>query len=305
MRKLNNLVKFPAHSNHELTRLSSKTPPRGLVRQEQGRLIPNEIPQNQVDALNKLALSSVPQIGKINFKSSGGMRYVGSKRRLSRFIARYIQRALRAYPNGAYIEPFLGGANMITKIDHHTKIGYDANSYLIALYNAAKYNPDKLREIKTISREAYKYVKKNIHLFEDWYAGAIGFLPTYSNIWMGTYFEDVEPGRFSKCLNSLLKMDLDTYKFLYADYKSIPIGRGNVIYCDPPYKIRDYYGMTFNHDEFYEWVRQASKYNIVIVSEYEMPYDFTCIWQMEVKPRINNNSSPKFEKLFIYNRKSS
>jgi hypothetical protein len=37
-------------------------------------------------------------------------------------------------------------------------------------------------------------------------------------------------------------------------------------------------GSVFNHDEFWEWVRNLSKTNIVYVSEYFAQEDFKCIW---------------------------
>ena len=228
------------------------------------------------------------------------MRYVGSKRRLGRFFIRHIQRALEVYPNGKYIEPFVGGCNMITQVNHHTKIGYDANKYLIALLHEAKNNPDKLRQSTCISRKAYEYVKAHMDEFQAWYVGAMGFLPTYGCIWMGSYMNDKERGRFVKGINGLLKQNLADIHLINSDYRNIPIGKGNVIYCDPPYIIHNYYGIPFNHEEFYDWVRYASRDNIVFVSEYEMPDDFDCIWQMQIRPQINNNGRLRYEKLFIY-----
>ena len=228
------------------------------------------------------------------------MRYIGSKRRLGKHIMPFINRALGVFPHGKYIEPFVGGCNMITQVNHHTKIGYDANKYLIALLKEARNNPENVRQAQCISRNAFKYVKNNKDIFQYWYVGAMGFLATYSNKWMGSYFDDLDPGYFSGSNKSLLKQDLTQIELINADYRYLYVGKGNVIYCDPPYKIYDYYGMPFNHDEFYEWVRNASRDNIVFVSEYEMPADFACIWQKEVKPQINRKAGKRFEKLFIY-----
>lgn len=70
---------------------------------------------------------------------------------------------------------------------------------------------------------------------------------------------------------------------------------------DPPYQDGIGYSQGFNHDEFWQWVREQSKDNTVIVSEYSAPSDMTCIWQKEVKTHLNNrNKLNKTEKLFIY-----
>lgn len=54
------------------------------------------------------------------------MRYVGSKNRLSKELAPIIQSYITD-ETVAYIEPFVGGANMIDKINHHNKIGSDVH----------------------------------------------------------------------------------------------------------------------------------------------------------------------------------
>ena len=228
------------------------------------------------------------------------MRYVGTKRKLAKGILPYIQKALAALPNAKYIEPFVGGCNMIDQVKHHTRIGCDANPHLIALLKTAQSNPEKLLEVECLSRSAYKYLKSNKEPYLDWYVGLMGFMPTFNNQWFHSFHEDLKPGRFSASIRSLINQDLSGIKLINCDYQKIPIEKRNVIYCDIPYRIEDYYKMLFNHDEFYEWARFASKDNIVLISEYEMPEDFTCIWQKVVKPRINAIARNKVEKLFIY-----
>ena len=228
------------------------------------------------------------------------MWYIGSKRRLGKEIMPFIYKALKIFPNGKYIEPFIGGANMIDQVKHHTKIGCDANKHLIALLNQVRVDPDKILKVKSISPSSYEHIRSNKEKFVDWFVGLAGLLPTFNNQWFGSYCEDPDSKRFAKSITALLKQDISDVKLINCDYKQIPVGSGNVIYCDPPYKIQDYYGMPFNHDEFYEWVRQASRHNIVFVSEYEMPPDFACVWKKKVKPAINPNSRHKIEKLFIY-----
>lgn len=85
------------------------------------------------------------------------MRYVGSKNKLSKELAPIIQSYITD-DTVAYIEPFVGGANMIDKIKHHNKIGSDAHKELIALLIFARDNVDKLPE-KILSSE-YNEVKK-------------------------------------------------------------------------------------------------------------------------------------------------
>jgi DNA adenine methylase len=61
------------------------------------------------------------------------MKYVGSKNRLSKQIAPIIQSYIDNMPDcRGYLEPFVGGANMIDKIKCPCKIGNDVHKYLIA-----------------------------------------------------------------------------------------------------------------------------------------------------------------------------
>ena len=63
------------------------------------------------------------------------MKYVGSKNRLSKQIAPIIQSYIDNMPDcRGYLEPFVGGANMIDKIKCPCKIGTDVHKYLIGLY---------------------------------------------------------------------------------------------------------------------------------------------------------------------------
>ena len=66
------------------------------------------------------------------------MKYMGSKNKYSKYIVPIIQKAINDNDVNLYIEPFVGGANLIDKIDCNKRIGYDKNKYLIALLNQAK-----------------------------------------------------------------------------------------------------------------------------------------------------------------------
>lgn len=65
------------------------------------------------------------------------MQYVGSKNKLSKELVPIIQSYIKEDTKG-YLEPFVGGANMIDKIKHHNKIGCDIHKELIALLQYAQ-----------------------------------------------------------------------------------------------------------------------------------------------------------------------
>ena len=59
------------------------------------------------------------------------MKYMGSKNRLAKDLVPIIQSYIDDSTVG-YLEPFVGGANIIDKIKHHNKIGCDIHKQLIS-----------------------------------------------------------------------------------------------------------------------------------------------------------------------------
>jgi site-specific DNA-adenine methylase len=61
------------------------------------------------------------------------MRYMGSKNKISKYIIPIIQEIIDNNKYENYIEPFVGGANLIDKIKCKNKYGYDIHEELIEL----------------------------------------------------------------------------------------------------------------------------------------------------------------------------
>ena len=105
------------------------------------------------------------------------IKYLGSKNKIAKNIVPIIQRCIDENNITTYIEPFVGGANVIDKIKCDNKIGSDTNKYLIALLNKLKNEPDCFPS--EISKEHYADVKndyqQNGTKYEDYYKGLIGF----------------------------------------------------------------------------------------------------------------------------------
>lgn len=82
--------------------------------------------------------------------------------------------------------------------------------------------------------------------------------------------------------------------------------KGYVIYCDIPYKgTTKYKTETFPYEKFYEWCKEMSIHNTVLISEYNMPDDFKCIWEKELKTSlgsgVNKDSDRnRIERLYTY-----
>lgn len=92
--------------------------------------------------------------------------------------------------------------------------------------------------------------------------------------------------------------------FFTKDYKSYNPKEYNncVFYCDIPYKGTYNYNIKFDYDEFYKWAKQIGENNHIFISEYEMPEDFTLIYE-EPKKMCLQAQSKRFlvtERLYTY-----
>lgn len=238
------------------------------------------------------------------------MKYMGSKSRIKKHIVLILQNLIDTNGIETYIEPFVGGANIIDSIDCPNRIGGDLHDKLIALL---EYTQDGGAFPLEVPKELYDDVRSNKDTgkYEDWYVGAIGFLASYN----GRYFD----GGYAKTViakNGSVRNYYDEAKrnleqqakslkgieFLNCDYKSFSDVKGALIYCDIPYKDTKQYSVSknFNHDEFWEWVRMMSENNIVVVSELQAPEDFECVWEQPVtRTQDNRKREVSVEKLFM------
>ena len=234
------------------------------------------------------------------------MQYVGSKNRLSKELAPIIQSYITD-ATVAYIEPFVGGANMIDKIKHHTKIGSDAHKELVALHNFNKNNSSLLPI--TISEEEYHNVKQNPYNYDPWYTGLVGFCGSFGAKYFRGFARrsngDDVPAQairnLKKQSQNIQDITFECKSFLDYDPKEY---KNCVFYLDPPYRATlSYKTGKFPHEEFDKWAIELAKNNTVLISEYEMPEDkFECIWSKEVNVGISSQGDIKnkkrFEKLF-------
>lgn len=237
------------------------------------------------------------------------MKYLGSKNK----IAKYLKPVIESYINEDtewYIEPFVGGANMIDKISSSKKVGSDSNEYLIELL---KYIQDENNKLPfEITEEEYNKVKNNKEGYPKWYVGLVGFCATFGAKWFGGYArgfkaDKITPRNMSnEAIRNLEKQrkDLQGIKFIHRSFNEYGDVRNAVIYCDIPYRDTTKYNKeTFPYEDFYEWCRfMKAKGNKILVSEYNMPDDFECIWEKEHTTTVSLGSKKhdkRIERLYI------
>ena len=240
------------------------------------------------------------------------MKYVGSKNRLAKELTPIIQSYITDDTKG-YLEPFVGGANMIDKIECNNKFGCDIHEELIELLKYIQNTNNVLPT--TITEEEYNKVKLNKDKYEKWYVGLVGFCASFGAKYFGGYARGFKEDKITprdmaaEGIKNIEKQrkNLQNIKFKCCSYDEINKNiKDFVIYCDPPYKGTLKYTTDFDYDKFYKWCKEMSKNNIVLISEYWMPEEFECIWEKKTTVRIDSNKKSKdkkmerTEKLFIY-----
>ena len=117
------------------------------------------------------------------------MKYMGSKARLSKDLAPIINELIANNNIETYIEPFVGGGNLIQHIICKNKVGADNNEYLISMWNSLLCG---WRPPAHISREEYNDIKNNKENYDKNLVAVAGFCATYNAKWFGGYAGIVE-----------------------------------------------------------------------------------------------------------------
>ena len=240
------------------------------------------------------------------------MKYMGSKASIASEILPFIHNYIFLNSIDTYIEPFMGGCNMIDKVQCSKRLAYDKNKYLVSLFQYLQ-NGGELPE--EVSREQYNdcrvHYKAKDNFYADWFTGAVGFLAGFNGRFYdggyggtsgsGDTFRNYYQESKANILNQM--KDLTDVEFAVSDYRELHPS-GCLVYMDPPYAgTKGYMTITkeFNHREFWEIAREWSKDNIVLISEEQAPDDFDILWQAEVNRNIHaTNKSKATEKLFIH-----
>lgn len=264
--------------------------------------------------------------------------YQGSKSRFMKVLKPLIENNLDE--GMTYIEPFGGGMNSFTPINASKKIANDVNEYNIALWlllkeqgfngvetewseylNILSNCEDKPNGPNYLqARELYSDMKKDCLSDGGKYPKALlGFVAYACSFgggwWNGFigYNEKKGENYVKEAIRGLKKhidsaVNMENSDFLHGNYETIEIPDNAFVYCDPPYANTKKYANDFDNNRFWDWCRELieTKENIkLLISEYNAPEDFVCIWSKGVQDSMGNNTMSKNEKLFIHNSQVS
>ncbi|HRN71428.1 MAG TPA: DNA adenine methylase [Candidatus Woesebacteria bacterium] len=225
---------------------------------------------------------------------------MGSKNRHSRELLPIILN--KRYQEQYYVEPFVGGCNMIDKVDGN-RIGNDINEYLIYMWNCVsggwlpRYD---------YTEDQYKYIRDNKD--EDkCLTGYFGFALSYGGKFFGGWCRDSANKRnyvleaYKNAVNQFpLLNGVKFYNNHYVNFTKL-IPYKSIIYCDPPYANTTKYKNDFDHNLFWDWCNYLVDCgHSVFVSEYNAPLNWTSVWQKRVTSSLTKNTGSKIavEKLF-------
>ena len=244
------------------------------------------------------------------------MKYMGSKNRIAKHILPIILKNRKE--NQYYVEPFVGGANMIDKVSG-LRIGADINKYLISMFQGLQEDRELIFDIpKTLYDKCRsEYNNKTTNNFDLFTIAWIGYMGSAN----GRFYEGgysgvsrtkigTERNYIKESINNILKQKtlLKDIKFIQSSYENLQIPNNSIIYCDIPYISTKQYSFSkdFDYDKFWQWCREKAKQgHQIFISEYNAPDDFECLWQQEVKSSLSANgiaggNKVSVEKLFTY-----
>jgi DNA adenine methylase len=240
------------------------------------------------------------------------MKYMGSKRRIAKYIAPIIQGFIESGNYKTYIEPFVGGANMIEYIKCQERCGSDINKYLIAALTCISESPEQLPDM--ITETMYQLIKNHPDGYPAHLVGYAGFAMSFGGKYFGGYRRDKAGSK--GCIKNMATQSrrskqaalkqhplIEDVRFTCHSYKNWA-PENCVVYCDPPYQGVTKYKDKFNHVEFWNWCQKYAELqynNVILVSEYVAPSFCTeVIWQKEIENTLAKDTKGKkgIEKLF-------
>ena len=236
------------------------------------------------------------------------MKYMGSKNRVAKEILPIMLK--NRMPNQYFVEPFVGGSNVIDKVDGNRLASDNNNKYLIELYHKLQ---NGYKPIDFISREDYYDIKLNKEKHPMEVVALCGILASYNGNWFRAYggYSETKTGNdrnyYAEGVRNLMNQvpNIMDVEYKYCEFNKLEIPPKSIIYCDPPYQSTDktYKEKQFNHDVFWDWCRtKTNEGHNVFVSEYNAPNDFKCIWQKELPNTHPKQKKTSIEKLFEYIR---
>lgn len=231
------------------------------------------------------------------------MKFMGSKNRIVNDILP-IMLEERISDKQWWVEPFVGGGNIIDKVTGN-RLGGDYDRNVINALKAIRDFPFNLpKNNLEFTEEDYKKLRYS----DDYeYKSYAGFAFSYAGKWLAGWCRDKLGKRdyVAEAYRNAIKQSpkLKGVRLACKNYFDLKIPNNSLIYCDPPYLNTTKYNKSLDYNEFWDWCRIKYKQgHIIFISEYYAPKDFECIWEKKVVSSLTKDTGSKIgiEKLFTY-----
>lgn len=218
------------------------------------------------------------------------MKYMGSKNRIAKHILPIMLDAANKAGITKWVEPFVGGGNMIDKVpDTFDRVGFDLNEHVIMAMIDIRDNVDLLPESFT---KEQRDIQKSLpaQSIMSW----ASIITSFGADLNGGYAREKGSDDTTFCgygKRNAIKQSpkIQGIQFIHADYRNLSF-TDSLIYCYPPYKgTSGYKTGGFDHEEFFGWCREQAKNNVVFLSEYDAPFEQ--VWQGEIKTNFASTRS--------------
>jgi DNA adenine methylase len=213
------------------------------------------------------------------------LKCIGSRQGIASDIASVINCLIFTEHIEYYYEPFVGGANIVDKVQANKRIASDIDKGLIELYQRLQSGfiiPDKI----TIEQyfDSLAHYKAKDKSYQDWMYKFVGLMTSTNGKLFdhGKIKNDKQLDKiYNDNKNELEKqmINLTDVEFRHCDYNDIieSIKEKALIYCDIPDDKK------FNTVDFWNKIRKSGKNNIVIISAKQAPDDFKILWESDYR----------------------
>ena len=233
------------------------------------------------------------------------MSYIGGKARgASHILAVLNDQRFDGYD---YLEPFVGMGHVLRRVTNKRRyVASDGNALVVRLLRAVQDG----EALPAITRERYAQLRvgegvsleRAVAAFQYSFNGREfgGYVHTYRRA-SGT-LDDIPASRARYYATLRASPPFAHATLTHCDYRAHTPSQC-LVYCDPPYEnTTGYTTAPFDHAAFWETVREWSRDNVVLVSEYAAPPDFACVAQ-RAKPSClagGHRQTPRVERLFVH-----
>lgn len=196
-----------------------------------------------------------------------------------------------------YLEPFLGGANMITKLAPHFTLcqAGDVHPDLMAMWQAVKLGTVDFPT--HVSAEDYALLKQDYKDLGTGRSGSAirgfaGFGCSFGAMFFATYHDGAAKTRRAIMKSQAALQDTELRTCSYLDWDQ-DVSDRSVIYADPPYEGTAKYSVdALDYVAFWNKMREwRTRGAAVFVSSYKAPDDWTCVSQLDLAKTISSTKN--------------